>query len=138
MLNPAPICLLALALTIAAGLARADEAIRYNYMLHCQGCHLADGTGHEPAVPSLVNRLGRMLAVPDGRAFMVQVPGTSQAPLSDQEVADLLNWLLENFNRDSLAEGFVPYTSDEIASLRVQSSGNIAERREQIIAAMEE
>ena len=135
MLNPAPICL---ALMFAAGLARADEAIRYNYMLHCQGCHLADGTGHEPAVPSLVNRLGRMLAVPDGRAFMVQVPGTSQAPLSDQEVADLLNWLLENFNRDSLAEGFVPYTSDEIASLRVQSSGNIAERREQIIAAMAE
>ncbi len=37
----------------------------------------------------MVNQLGRLVAVPGGRAFLVQVPGTSHPPLSDAEIAAL-------------------------------------------------
>lgn len=121
---------------LAATSAHDNEAVRYNYMLHCQGCHLADATGNEPAVPSMVNQLGEILKVPDGRAYLVQVPGVSQAPLSGQETADLLNWILRRFNADSLPQDFSPYTAAEVADLLAQRSGDIATRRRDIISAI--
>ena len=72
--------------------AHAEETSspRINYILHCQGCHLADGAGTPDKVPALKNEVGRFLHVTGGREFLIQVPGTSQSPLSDAEVAAVL------------------------------------------------
>ena len=45
-----------------------------------------------PNVPTLHDELGRMMRVEAMRAYLVQVPGSSQTPLSDQELADVVNW----------------------------------------------
>ncbi len=106
---------------------------RLNYILHCQGCHLVDGAGTAGKVPALKQEVGRFLQVEGGREFLIQVPGTSQSALSDTEVADVLNWILENFSRDELPVDFVPYTAAEITQYR-QPLVNVTAVRTQLVA----
>jgi hypothetical protein len=89
-----------------------------NYMLHCQGCHLADGAGTPGKVPALKHEAGRFLRVPGGREYLIQVPGTAQSALSDADVAAVLNWILQNFSFDELPSNFVPYSKEEVARFR--------------------
>jgi hypothetical protein len=106
---------------VAAALGAASPASagspQISYMLQCQGCHLADGSGAPGAVPSLEG-MGRFLAVPGGRAYLVRVPGSSQSPLSDRELAELLNWMLRSFTPDATPAHFVPFSAEEVAGVR--------------------
>lgn len=92
-------------------------APKTHYMINCQGCHLADGSGQEGSVPSMKGQLHKFLAVPGGREFLVQVPGSANAPLNDAELAALLNWMLSNMSVEGGFE-FPPYTEDEVKMLR--------------------
>jgi cytochrome c553 len=94
---------------------------RMNYLLRCTGCHGATGAGSPPNVPTLVGELGRMLSVPQMREYLLRIPGASQALLSDSELADVMNWMLEEFNADTLPESFSKYTAAEIT----RSRGNV-------------
>ena len=105
------------ALAAWAPAARAELSARSNYMIHCQGCHLADGSGHEPDVPSLA-QLGRFVALDAGRRYLAQVPGASQAPISDRELAAVLNWVLATFSAGALPADFSGYTEGEVARYR--------------------
>jgi mono/diheme cytochrome c family protein len=103
---------LVLALCLGASAAHA-EAPRIDYMLQCQGCHGAAGRGAPGTVPSLAG-VGRFLAVPGGREYLVRVPGSSQSALDDAELAEVLNWMIREFDpRD-----FAPYTAEEVARVR--------------------
>ena len=72
---------------LLAAAPAAAESPRILYLLHCQGCHLADGSGKPGAVPPLAAALGRFPGVDGGRAYLVQVPGSAHSPLSDAELA---------------------------------------------------
>ena len=89
-----------------------------NYKLHCMGCHLTDGRGMPPEVPRFDSTLGKIVSTAAGRKYLVQVPGSSQAPISDAELAGLLNWLLKEFAGNSLPKRFVPYSKAEITRYR--------------------
>jgi mono/diheme cytochrome c family protein len=103
---------MAAALCLGAGAAHANEP-RVDYMLQCQGCHGAEGHGAPGTVPSLAG-VGRFLAVPGGREYLVRVPGSSQSALDDADLAAVLNWMIRSFDpRD-----FVPYTAEEVARVR--------------------
>lgn len=91
---------------------------RVNYLLYCTGCHAADGAGKAPNVPSLRDELGRMIAVPEMRSYLVRIPGASQAPISDAELTDVINWLLHEFNSGTLPTNFEDYTIDEVSNAR--------------------
>ena len=52
---------------------------KFNYLLHCRGCHLPDGRGTPPEVPTLISELGKIVQVPGGRDYLVRVPGSAQA-----------------------------------------------------------
>ena len=99
---------------------------RINYILQCQGCHLADGAGTPGKVPALKHEVGRFLQVPGGRQFLIQVPGTSQSALNDAEVAGVLNWILENFSSEQLPADFVPYSRKEISRYRQPPLANVS------------
>jgi len=90
---------------------------RINYMLQCMGCHTPDGSGEPGRVPSVRDTLVPFAAVPDGRRFLVQVPGASQSTLSDAELAELLNWMIQNLSRVRPGP-FTPFTAAEVASYR--------------------
>lgn len=129
----AALALALLALPVAAVAERSPQA---NYMIHCQGCHLPDGAGRPPAVPSLVTDMAPFLAVEGGRAYLVQVPGTANSPLDDAETAALLNWMLATYAGASLPDGFTPYTAAEVARHRAGRLINAAARRDELLAAL--
>lgn len=106
---------------IAIGASGADDGARarLNYLHHCAGCHLADGSGApSQGIPSMRGPLGRFLAVPGGREFIVQVPGVMNSPLSDGDTAQLMNWLLPALTVETLPPDTAPYSAEEIARLR--------------------
>jgi mono/diheme cytochrome c family protein len=113
------LALIALAVCCQGGAASVAYAYepRINYMLQCMGCHTPDGSGEPGRVPSVKETLVPFAAVADGRRFLVQVPGASQSTLSDAELAELLNWMIQNL---SLAKPghFTAFTAAEVARYR--------------------
>ena len=108
--------------TCLAGLlafaAPAMADTKTDYLLHCSGCHLADGSGAPDDVPSLRDGLGWIVSVAEGRGYLVRVPGSSQALLNDAELAAVINWVLTEFNSDTLADEFKPLTAKEVGRAR--------------------
>lgn len=120
-----------LATALAAPAAAWDPPT--NYALHCQGCHLADGSGTPGKVPPLAGEVGRFLARPGGRAFLVQVPGVANAPLSDADLAALLNWTLERFAGASRPAAFEPYGEAEVRRLRARPLVDVTNERRRVL-----
>jgi len=110
---------------------------RQNYILNCQGCHLADGRGSPGVVPRLADFVGYFLQVDGGREFIVRVPGSANAPINDQELADVLNWLLSNFSQQQLPKDFVPYSAEEVGQLRSRPLIDIIGARAALIKDMQ-
>ena len=106
----------------ASALAAAGidpNATRLNYMLNCQGCHAADGRGLND-IPAMANFVGTFLGVDGGRAYLVQVPGSTNSPLSNQDLADVLNWILLTMSAEQLPRPFTPYSAKEVGGFRAQ------------------
>jgi hypothetical protein len=122
-------------LLLGGGAAPAADP-HVDYMLECQGCHLPDGGGKPGAVPSLRDSMGRFLAVPGGRAFLVQVPGSATSPLSDARLAAVLNWMIREFGPADVAASFRPYAADEVAAWREQPLVDVEKTRAALVAGM--
>jgi hypothetical protein len=108
----------------------------FNYILHCQGCHLADGRATPGKIPALIGA-GRFLAVEGGREFLVQVPGVSLSVIDDRELAELLNWMLYRFSPGEMPADFEPYTAQEVARYRRTALVEVEKVRAKLIAAFE-
>lgn len=105
-------------LVVFALSARADPG--KNYLLHCSGCHLPNGIGDPPNAPSLRDTIGKIVATPEGRDYIIRVPGSSQTPMSDAQLADVLNWMLTEFNSATLPKNFKPLSAIEVGKSRRQ------------------
>lgn len=106
-----------------------------NYVIHCQGCHLADGAETPGKVPGLADQVARFLGTPDGRAYLGRVPGVANAPLSDAELATLLNWTLRRFDAAHVPSDFAPYGAEEIGALRRDPLVDVTRERTRILEA---
>ncbi len=95
-----------------------DQRASTNYTLHCQGCHLADATGLHNEVPRMKDFVGYFLHSQEGREFVIRVPGVATASLPDDELAELINWLLVTYSSKQLPESFRPFSIAEVAALR--------------------
>lgn len=129
--------LIVIAALHAGGFARAGQPPEINYMLHCMGCHLADGSGGPPDVPDIRGEMGCLLSVDGGRAYLVQVPGAAQAPVSDAELAALVNYMLKTFNADTLPADFTPLTAEEVTRWRGDWLMDVAAVRRTLLAQLE-
>jgi mono/diheme cytochrome c family protein len=126
-----------LLVVLAAAAPARGETPHVNYMLQCQGCHLADGGGKPGAVPPLAGFVGRFLTVPGGREFLVRVPGSAQSPLSDAELAALLNWMVSRFGPAVVAADFTPFTAREVARVRRPPLTDVGSVRRELVGKME-
>ena len=127
---------LLLVLALAPQERATAESAHFNYILHCQGCHLVDGRETAGKIPALI-RAGRFLSVEGGRAFLVQVPGVALSTIDDNELADLVNWLLSEFSAEDLPSDFEPYTAEEVGRYRHDPLVDVELVREHLLAAVE-
>lgn len=133
---------LATVILAAAGAAQpaiADEAgkARYQFILNCAGCHQADGSGAKSGgVPTLRGQMGHFLKTPEGRAFLVQVPGTSNSSLSNGDIARMLNWMAGAFSADTVPADFQPYTEAEVTALRSRKLADVSAVRRGVVAQL--
>jgi hypothetical protein len=126
--------LVLMALPVAS--SAADTVVRSNYLLACRGCHLADGSGLPPEVPSLRDTLGPFAATRTGRDYLVRVPGVARSRLTDEELADVINWVLTEFNSASLPPDFEPFSTAEVAAARPRSLSDPAAYRKRLVQAL--
>ncbi|HWQ37700.1 MAG TPA: cytochrome c [Burkholderiales bacterium] len=106
-----------------------------DYSRNCQGCHGHTGVSVSE-VPDLKDRVGYFVHTPEGRRFLVQVPGVALSMLDDRRLADLLNWMLRAYSAAQLPEDFEPYTEREVATLRKAPLAKVLPVREQVIRGL--
>ncbi|WP_237133300.1 cytochrome C [Pseudohongiella sp. O18] len=129
-IRAAAVTLLLSLLPMGKALAQHGQGPQYMYLLHCGGCHIENGSGMPPAIPDLRITMPKLASHDEGRAYMVQVPGASQAPVTDAQLTEIMNWMLRTF-----AEGtFRPYTESEVTQHRANKVLDILALRRQLIA----
>jgi hypothetical protein len=80
------------------------------------------------------NFIGYYLGSEAGRNFIIRVPGVATAHLPDNEIAELMNWLIETYSAQQRPENFVPYTAAEVGRLRKTPEAQPLTARREILA----
>ncbi len=129
--------MIARGIAVALACALAPPALAWspatNYRLHCEGCHLADGSATPGKVPALAGSVARFSHSAEGREYLVRVPGVANATLDDADLAALLDWTLRRFDLAHLAPGFAPYTAEEVARWRRQPLVDVTAARRRLL-----
>ncbi|MCR8923101.1 cytochrome c [Dasania sp. GY-MA-18] len=112
-----------------------ERRAKFNYQMFCQGCHTQDGMGGR-GVPQLKGFMGHFLSSQVGREYLVRVPGSANSVLDDEQLAEVLNWMLLNFAEDSLQASFQPYQASEVAGYRQQPLMEVLAYRKALVAAL--
>ena len=106
---------------------------KVHYMLQCQGCHLASGKGTASGVPDMTQYGALLLKQDRGRKFFIQVPGVSNAALDDEQLAEVLNYIVDDILK---AEGVAYFTAEEIALSRGRPIDNIVSYHAKLIETL--
>jgi hypothetical protein len=94
-----------------------DERAHSNYQIFCQGCHSPKGDGNG-GVPQMKGLVGHFLKSTQGREYLVQVPGSANSALDNEQLAEVLNWIIKNFADDSAPADWRRYSAEEVEVLR--------------------
>lgn len=132
-----PILIASTLLLLLIGNSVFAASARTNYLLFCSGCHRPGGEGKAPNVPTLHNELGRMMSVREMRPYLARVPGAAQAPIDDTELTAVINWVLNEFNADTLPANFEQLTVEEVSSARKEILADPNRYREEFWKAYE-
>jgi mono/diheme cytochrome c family protein len=137
----------------AMNIAGANEPLapgQLNYMLQCQGCHKSNGEGIEGSVPDLKEYGAYLLSTAAGRQYFVSVPGSANAPLTNRELAEVLNFIttdiletsenepesLQRFSEEEVAR-YRPIKIPDVERLRTELIGAIPDANTEVLATQE-
>jgi cytochrome c553 len=121
--------------TLAAAIP-AFGAPQLNYLQRCGGCHGLQGRSVPQVVPTLRGQVGYYMCIPEGRAYIVQVPNVALASLPDTDLADLMNYVVFELGGNSTASTVARYSSAEVGALRkrVLNAGSLKAARASVVA----
>lgn len=108
------------------------QRAQFNYQMFCQGCHTPDGSGAK-SVPRMRDHVGYFLETRQGREYLVRVPGSATSALDDEQLAEVLNWIILEFAGDSAAGNYRRYTSAEVGQLRQAPLNEVELYRAQLL-----
>jgi hypothetical protein len=91
---------------------------RADYAFRCKGCHGSAGEGTPGHVPRLDGFVGLYTHLPEGRDYLMRVPGVARSVLDDARLAGVLNWMLQIYAAGQVAPGFAPFTAEEVGDAR--------------------
>jgi mono/diheme cytochrome c family protein len=115
--------------------AQADPT--QDYMLYCMGCHGAEARGVPGKVPALAGSIALFMRSPEGRNYLLRVPGAANSALSDAQLAAVLNWLAERYPPAAApANQGAPFTAAEVATLRHTPLPDVQQRRREVVRAL--
>ena len=118
-----------------AGLQINTERAQFNYQLFCQGCHVGTGIGGK-SVPNLKGFVGNFLLTQEGREYLVKVPGSAYSTMTDEQLAEVLNWILISFAEKSLSEDWKPFQATEVAVYRRKPLYEVVDYRAGLISRL--
>lgn len=110
------------------------SSARSSFIVHCAGCHGMDGSGSLPGRVPDIRQLGRFLRLDGGREFLIKVPGVMASGLSDQDVAEVSNWVLATLAAPSVPAGHQPFDAAEVARARARPLLDVAGERQRLVA----
>jgi len=126
---------------VLAGAAGAQPAVtnpRSLYVLHCAGCHGMDASGVPgQGVPTMRGNLGQFMQLPEGRAFLLQVPGVNNAGLTDAQIAQVTNWMVRQFSADTAPPGWPDYTAAEVAAAKASRPADVVKARAELVGRLQ-
>jgi len=97
------------------------------------GCHLADGSGQPGRVPSIRRSLVVLSGSAQGRDYVIRVPGVAQSPLSSEDTAALLNWMVRNLSDLDVPATVTDYSAGEIERSRHRPLARVKDLRAQLL-----
>lgn len=121
---------LGLALQYApAGRAEAQPAAerdmtlaQSDYVEQCGGCHGIQGTSAPAKIPVLRDRVGYYMCLPEGRRYLIRLPNVAHSRITDNDqLADLMNFVIFGLGGASTPGGARPFTGPEIAEQRMNA-----------------
>ncbi|WP_165857133.1 c-type cytochrome [Marinobacter sp. JSM 1782161] len=127
--------LMALASPALAGEAGTGGAWtpKQNYTLRCIGCHGPHGAGSERGrIPDFRDSVASFSYLPRGREYLLHVPGVVGSSLNDQQIADVLNYVMKEWGGESLGRGFTPFTDAEVHYLRQTDVQDVVQLRREV------
>jgi hypothetical protein len=83
------------------------------------------------------NMVARFLGVEGGRAFLIRVPGSANAALDDEALAEVINWMLWQVSPAQMPADFVPYDAAEVERWRAQPLADVIAVRAALVAKMD-
>ncbi len=119
---------------IAAGMisATAGASPAQDYTLYCMGCHGAEARGVPGKIPPLAGTLALFMRSPDGRNYLLRVPGAANSVLTDAQLAGVLNWLAERYAAPDEPRA-IPFTVDEVSRLRHLPLADVQATRREVV-----
>ena len=90
-----------------------------DYVEHCSGCHGMQGNSAPAEIPVLRDRVGYFMCTQQGREYLIRLPNVAYSAITDdQELADMMNFVVFGLGGNSAPKGAKPYTAGEVARLR--------------------
>jgi hypothetical protein len=123
----------AVASFIHGGCGAAHASPAQDYMLNCMGCHGTQAQGVPGKIPPLANSLSRFMRTPEGRNYLLRVPGAANSALSDAQLAAVLNWLAVTFDASATADSLAPFTSEEVSRVRPTPLASVIATRSAVV-----
>ena len=115
--------------------ARANP--QQDYVLYCMGCHGPQAEGVPGKVPPLAHALGSYMRTPEGRNYILRVPGAANSVLSDAQLAAVLNWLAKSFSADELTADVPLFTPAEVTGARHSPLSAVLATRREVVRALQ-
>lgn len=126
--------LMAVLLALAAPLCASPQT---DFLLHCSGCHGQTGAGSPPGgIPDFRGYVSSFMLSPEGRQYVLQVPGVTSAGLSDQGIADVLNYVMERWGLPQHLKQAPLFTKEEVARRAENSIADVVPLRRQVSAQL--
>ena len=95
-----------------------------DYVEYCSGCHGMQGNSAPAEIPVLRDRVGYFMCTKDGRDYLIRLPNVAYSAIADnQELAEMMNFVVFGLGGDSAPKGAKPFTATEVERLRAKALG---------------
>jgi hypothetical protein len=110
-----------------------------DYVEHCSGCHGMQGDSAPAEIPVLRDRIGYFMCTREGREYLIRLPNVAYSAIADnQELADMMNFVVFGLGGASAPKGTKPFTAVEVAKLRTRAlaTQSLIAARAEIVGGM--